>query len=191
MADGREGFIGPKMAHRFCEQPDTSVVEACIAEDDLPLFKKPKGKKRIGKVAKGSRLDLGKSFRYRKGVTLADGTQGFIPKKKLLALCIRAPIVALENGQPAAPAEPATQATPAKPATPAEPGKPAEPASPAQPAAAPVGAGGPTAPSVSAPGMTVPVVSVPTVPGTTVPAPSVPATRGPLSPATTASCDCA
>ena len=111
MADGREGFIGPKMAHRFCEQPDTSVVEACITEDDLPLFKKPKGKKRIGKVSKGSRIDLGKSFRYRKGVTLADGTKGFIPKKKLLALCIRAPIVALKNGQPATPAEPATQAT--------------------------------------------------------------------------------
>ena len=191
MADGREGFIGPKMAHRFCEQPDTSVVEACITEDELPLFKKPKGKKRIGKVSKGSRIDLGKAFRYRKGYLAVARKDSFL--KRSTALCIRAPIVPLKNGQPATPAEPATQATPAtqaKPATPAAPGTPAQPATPGKPAAASAATGGPTPPSVSAPGMTVPVVSIPTVPGTAVPAPSVPSPRASFTRDKTTGCDC-
>ena len=193
MADGREGFVGPKAAHRFCEQPETSVVEACITEDDLPLFKKPKGKKRIGKVSKGSRIDLGKAFRYRKGVTLADGTKGSFLKRSFSLSVFAHPLYRLKNGQPATPAEPATQAaTQAKPATPAAaPGTPAQPATPGKPAAASAATGGPTPPSVSAPGMTVPVVSVPTVPGTAVPRTFCPIASGPsLTRDKTTGCDC-
>jgi len=193
LSDGRSGFVAAKMAHKFCPKPPQKVIASCIADAELPLFKKPKGKKRLGKVAKGTKVDIGKTFKYRKGVLLADGRKGFIPKKKLAALCVEIPVAASDEATPASPATPATPAVAATPAEPATPGQPGKPATPAVPA------GGPTVPSVTQPSIAQPVVNVPavaspnvapavapgvttpTVPGAVVPVvtpPSAPATKG-------------
>ena len=129
LGDGRTGFVAGKVAHKICPKPLQKILSACVADADLPLFKKPKGKKRVGKVTKGTKLDIGKAFKYRKSVVLADGRKGFIPKKKLAALCVEIPMT--ENSTTAAPAQPATPATPATPAKPGEPAKPATPGAPA------------------------------------------------------------